>query len=191
MPVSLKIRQRVETSQYYARLNNMPAMVDIEHADSHLREWVCTDSIDAPHGFGRNIDVDFLEAAGGEPAILPTPGTTSRLIHGGTTTWRYIASPTNFISVTELLGHREDAVVYAFVTIRAPRSMSADLLLGSDDGIKVWLNGEVVAMVNRLRVLKLDEDRVQVELRKGINALLLKITQDKGPWSFSCRIVAS
>ena len=97
-------------------------------------------------------------------------------------------SPTDTIDVSGLLEHRDNAVVYAFTTIHSSSSRLITLFLGSDDGIKVWINGKVVFQENRLRVLKQDENRVQVNLREGVNALLLKITQDKGPWGFSCRI---
>lgn len=180
--------RRAKASLYRTQLNNRSAMVDIIRAQPYIRHWLMTDTIDAPHGFGRNIDVDFLETAGGEPRMLPTAGGKSLLIDKTHTTWNPVVSQTDAVNISALVGHRDDAVAYAFTTIHSPRAQTATLFLGSDDGIKVWLNGKVVFRMSRLRVLKQDEDQVKVNLRKGVNALLLKITQDRGPWGFSCRL---
>ena len=181
-------RQRSESRQFKARLDRVPAVATVDTRGPFLRKWLLTDRIDAPHGFGRCIDIDFLETADCETRILPTPGMRSRLIDGSVATWNRIESPTDSIDLTDLVGNHEDSVVYAFTTLYSPRLQAATLFLGSDDGIKVWLNGKTVFNLSGLRGLTPDENRVRVTLRKGVNALLLKITQRNGGWGFTCRI---
>jgi hypothetical protein len=63
------------------------------------------------------------------------------------------------------------------------------LLLGSDDGVKAWLNGTVVHSNNVDRGDIPDQDVALIQLTKGRNDLLLKISQGGGGWSAHARIV--
>ncbi|MHC4901608.1 MAG: family 16 glycoside hydrolase [Planctomycetota bacterium] len=78
--------------------------------------------------------------------------------------------------------------VYVRTHVWSDRERAVRLELGSDDGIKAWLNGAVVHGNNALRGLTVGSDRVNVDLREGRNTLLLKITQGGGDWSFCCRV---
>jgi len=82
----------------------------------------------------------------------------------------------------------EDRVVYLRSRVWSPRAQPARLELGSDDGVKVRLNGAIVHGVNRNRALKPWEDRVDVELREGWNELTLKVCQGNGGWGACCRV---
>lgn len=62
------------------------------------------------------------------------------------------------------------------------------LLLGSDDGVEVWLNGASVHRLNRARGLTLDEDRIPIRLKEGWNRLLIKVYQGKGGWGLGARL---
>jgi HEAT repeat protein len=78
--------------------------------------------------------------------------------------------------------------VYVRTHLWSDRDREVRLELGSDDGIKAWLNGGIVHAANALRGLTVGSDRVDVDLREGSNTLLLKITQGGGGWSFCCRV---
>ncbi|HVV01183.1 MAG TPA: hypothetical protein VHH88_07445, partial [Verrucomicrobiae bacterium] len=65
----------------------------------------------------------------------------------------------------------------------------ARLELGSDDGIKVWLNGKPVLANNTARPLRIGSDKVDIGLKKGWNELLLKVTQNTQGWEFCARLV--
>jgi hypothetical protein len=80
--------------------------------------------------------------------------------------------------------------VYLRAGIWSPRRQEAVLELGSDDGIKAWLGGELVHAKDVARGLTEGEDRVVVTLDSGWNVLLLKITQGGGDWAACCRIRA-
>jgi hypothetical protein len=66
--------------------------------------------------------------------------------------------------------------------------MDAQLLVGSDDGVKVWANGTVIHRHDEGRGLQIDEDRVSFRLLKGWNLLLFKVTQRTQGWGLSARI---
>jgi HEAT repeat protein/type 1 glutamine amidotransferase len=76
-----------------------------------------------------------------------------------------------------------DRVAYLRTNVWSPTDQKVRLQLGSNDGIKVWLNGKVVHANNASRTITRDEDKVEVNLRKGWNSLMMKITQSGGTWS--------
>ncbi len=61
-------------------------------------------------------------------------------------------------------------------------------MVGSDDGIKIWLNGKVVLAHNTMRPFVKDQDQVEVKLVKGENRLLLKVTQNNQGWGVAVRV---
>ncbi|HWV99553.1 MAG TPA: HEAT repeat domain-containing protein [Candidatus Acidoferrum sp.] len=84
-----------------------------------------------------------------------------------------------------------NCVAYLKTRIIAPRNCDAALLLGSDDGVKAWLNGAVVHSNNVDRGLVVDQDMAPIQLKEGGNELLLKITQGGGGWGACARILGS
>jgi hypothetical protein len=72
--------------------------------------------------------------------------------------------------------------LHKVITADAPRDLP--LSLGSDDGIKVFLNGKQVHANNIGRAAAADQDKITVKLRKGANHLLLKIHNGGGPSGF-------
>ena len=64
------------------------------------------------------------------------------------------------------------------------------VLLGHDDGCKVWLNEQMVHE-NRAHVAAAPEThQVKVKLKKGVNKVLLKINNGDGPHGFYFAVVA-
>ena len=79
--------------------------------------------------------------------------------------------------------------VYAAAVITAPAATTRMLYLGSDYGVLVWLNDRLVHRNLVERGVTADDDRVEVNLKKGRNLLLLKIDQGHGDVGFTVRIV--
>jgi hypothetical protein len=80
---------------------------------------------------------------------------------------------------------------YAWAQIDMPAETTGTLGIGSDDSIKVWLNGKLVHehWEQIGRGIYADNDRVPVTFRKGKNQLVLKIQNGGGPWGFCCRLL--
>jgi hypothetical protein len=60
--------------------------------------------------------------------------------------------------------------------------------MGSDDGVKAWLNGQLVFDQWNEGGVAPREKRVPVKLAKGWNDLMLKVVDQQGGWAFCCRI---
>ncbi|HAZ63825.1 MAG TPA: hypothetical protein DCZ72_09505, partial [Armatimonadetes bacterium] len=84
--------------------------------------------------------------------------------------------------------HGDQRVIYAKAEIYAPAAMTVQAQTGSDDGIKVWVNGEVVHSFNNSRALTVNQDTFNISLNEGWNPVLIKVSQGGGNWSFNLRL---
>jgi hypothetical protein len=82
-------------------------------------------------------------------------------------------------------------VAYAWAQIEMPEETHGVLGIGSDDSVKVWLNGKLVHRNLVVRGVIADNDHVPVTFKKGKNQLVLKILNTGGPWGFACRLLES
>jgi len=92
------------------------------------------------------------------------------------------------IDLQATFGREEDVAAYLRARLWAPAACGARLEIGSDDAIKVWLNGALVHANNADRAIAPRQDTADVRLRKGWNDLMLKVTNHKGPWGVGCRV---
>lgn len=108
---------------------------------------------------------------------------------GGDMTWKPAdADARGAINLIAALGAHDSAVAYAHAQFDAPEAGPAVLRLGSDDGVRAWLNGELVHENLVDRGLALDQDQTPVQLDAGPNDLVLEITQGAGGWAFCARL---
>ena len=91
------------------------------------------------------------------------------------------------LDLMALLGGSQ-RVAYLRTWVHSGQTQKARLEVGSDDGVKAWLNGAVVHANNADRGLAVGEDKVPVTLNEGWNLLLLKITQGEGGWAACARV---
>ena len=92
-------------------------------------------------------------------------------------------SPTggdNINEMTDALGWgtgREiyEHVVYGSVTLNSPREQNTTMLVGSDDAVRVWLNGELVHYNAVIRGADDYQDAFAVTLKQGANVLLVAV----------------
>lgn len=82
----------------------------------------------------------------------------------------------------------EQRVAYLRTRIESAQIRPVTLEIFSDDGVKAWLNGRVIHAHNVARPILAEPDRVNVTLQKGVNTLLLKVTQNNLPWGAVVRM---
>lgn len=78
-----------------------------------------------------------------------------------------------------------NSTAYVKTKIWLEREQNTLLELGSDDGIKVWLNGKLVHSNNAVRGHEHATDVIETNMKKGWNTVLMKITQGVGGWGAS------
>jgi len=104
--------------------------------------------------------------------------------------WSVLETEYSTIDLTQLI--KEDGeykVAYLWAQIEMPQDRVGTLGVGSDDGVKVWINGKLVHSNWVLREVVEDNDRILVYFKKGKNQLVLKIQSTGGPWGFCCRLL--
>jgi len=88
------------------------------------------------------------------------------------------------------LFRKDNCAAYLRNKVWSDKNQNVRLELGSDDGVKAWLNGQLVHSNNANRGVALGADKVEVILKKGWNTLMLKITNGSGEWGACARIRA-
>ena len=130
---------------------------------------------------------DWLAPHGGEAGTAPSLS-APLTISGKSFRWQAVESNGDAVSLENLFGKPNYVVAYAASEIVMPEAASVLLALGSDDGVKVWLNGEKVHDQWVLRGVETDADLVPLQLKKGPNRLLLKVQNAEQGWGFVCRV---
>ncbi|MDR3689758.1 MAG: cellulase family glycosylhydrolase [Fimbriimonas sp.] len=131
---------------------------------------------------GTGFRTDYL---GGEAEANPHEGQTNGAFHWQLST----GTVKRGIDLKGLFRWNDPGIAYCFATIVSPNAQTVRLLFGSDDGAKVYLNGNQVFAKQIARGIKRDEDSVALTLRKGNNRLLFKIEQGDGDWGLMARLV--
>ena len=81
-----------------------------------------------------------------------------------------------------------DTAGYAVLKVIAPDRQTVKLFTGSDDGLRIWLNGKIVQQKLALRSARPDEDQAMVELAQGTNLFLVEVLQAAGGWAMYFRL---
>lgn len=77
-----------------------------------------------------------------------------------------------------------NSIAYGYTEVIAPQDGVSVLRLGSDDGIRVWINGEEVINHEVLRAAHPDQEMLTVPIKKGVNRCLVKVDQATGGWEY-------
>ena len=136
------------------------------------------------------FESDLLSGVGGEAEIQPQPD-ASVDVHEKSFRWKLVESDANTIDLAEQIGSDTYAVAYAYAEVESPNAAKRVLGIGSDDAVRVWVNGELVHDHWVGRPVTENEDMVPVELKKGKNRLLLKVCNLEFGWGFACQFLSS
>jgi CubicO group peptidase (beta-lactamase class C family) len=133
---------------------------------------------------------DLLASQGGENRIQPKPGNKVS-VNGVEREWKVAQTVDDQISLASTDGKNDFKIAYASAEFDVPKDAKAWLGIGSDDGVRIWLNGELVHENWSIRAVHVDEDVVPVALKAGRNRLLIKVQNVKGGWGFACRLMSA
>jgi hypothetical protein len=126
-------------------------------------------------------------ATDGADSVRPKEGDKQKLDDGTVLTWQKVRSKDGFVDMQTGIP-KDYTVGYAWTEFTVPIATDAWLGLGSDDGVNIWLNGELVHDRWIRRPSRIDEDVVALHLKKGSNRMLIKIQNVTLDWSFIYRL---
>jgi CubicO group peptidase (beta-lactamase class C family) len=103
--------------------------------------------------------------------------------------WQHVESKSDTVKLHAIFGNSDYVYSYALAEIIAAEPSNSLIGLGSDDGIKMWVNGKEVHRNFIDRGITVDDDIVEISLNKGSNQILLKIQNSRGDFAFCIRPV--
>jgi hypothetical protein len=174
----------------------------VEATPGVIRDWLVLGPLPSPVSIpsaqdsaaNRAAMADLLAktALPNEALLAPAEGQKVEFA-GKTLAWRRVrlGALADEVDLNKVFGgENANAGAYAVAYLDSPKEVNdATLLLGTDDGVVVYLNGERVWSVDRIRGVAADEDTVKnVRLKKGRNVLLVKVGQGVGGWGLTARV---
>jgi serine phosphatase RsbU (regulator of sigma subunit) len=148
----------------------------------YITEWLVLGPF-----FPNDLEKDYLVFAGGEANIDPKEGDTVVTAMGDTLTWKHHQINGRVVDLLNVVGSYQYATAYAFCTLKSDFEGKNQILLGSDDGVAVWINGKRTHYKPAARPLLLDHDVFEADLKEGTNRCLVKVSQGIGNWGFALR----
>ena len=105
--------------------------------------------------------------------------------------WKMFSSGEDAVMLDKVFDEKERDYVYAYALaeIKAQKPEIVTLGIGSDDGIKIWLNGKLVHENWVPRGVNKDDDIIPLQLVKGSNQILLKVQDMQQGWGFIARLL--
>jgi len=88
-----------------------------------------------------------------------------------------------------MLGDLKDVSAYSVAYFDCPTARDAELQIGSDDGVIVWLNGKCVHINMVARGYDSGQDQAPLHLQAGRNTLLVETTQSWGGWKMGAHLL--
>ena len=82
----------------------------------------------------------------------------------------------------------DEVAAYAYTDVESPMDRKAQMFVGSDDTLRVWLNGQQVFDFKDSRGFSAESNQFEVALRKGTNRLLVLCGNHGGIWKFAVAI---
>jgi len=95
-----------------------------------------------------------------------------------------------FVELGAIFRPRVQVAAYALALVYSPVEQEAALRFGTDDAVKIWLDGALVHADDGYHSAAFDQAAAGVVLNKGWSTLLVKVTQGEGAWRFCLRITA-
>ena len=153
--------------------------------DGFIPCWIAAGPFDQPlTGFGVPSDKDVID----EKNVQPYWGKVERdtIVKNQDVSWIPLSSSSNgFLDFDKSIRWKIPANVpekiwyaitgYAAAYVESPIQQNAVIKFGSNSFAKIIINGEQVYSVTNVRNAKVDQDSININLKKGKNLILVKV----------------
>jgi hypothetical protein len=104
--------------------------------------------------------------------------------------WRYVQIPSSgYFSLKDEVFPNELVVSYALAWIWSETERNMLLMVGTDDGAKVFFNDQLVYRHLGLRIALPDQVSIPVHMNRGWNKLMMKVENNLGGYGFYARFI--
>ena len=135
-------------------------------------------SFDQPPGFAVEKSVDFKASWNG--------------FEGRKVRWRAVkpVDDRGQIDLGRIYSGDDDRAAYGSAIVESPAERKAQMVVGSDDTLTVWLNGKQVYDFADRRGFEHEQSRFDVTLLRGPNHVVVKCGNRGGGWQFAVALTA-
>ena len=158
-------------------------------AAGYIRDWVMLAPIALRDG-ETCAEALLKDQLPNEAALRPKAGDKVKA-GGKELTWRNVAATTNYFDFNETLKSINDHVAGYMVTYIECEKETPDVILAvaSNDQGRIYFNGVDIYAFTEARPLMLDADKGRVTLKKGVNVMVFKVTNEQNSWQGAIRLL--
>jgi len=189
---ALRIAHRLRTrDEQLARTALHKVLETVDHEDVHQRAQEVLNDLDKyqDHILRWVGAGPFTEKGKDGAAVYATPFAPEKPGAEGVE-WQPITKGIGSwdINLEATFGGIDFCAAYLRTRVWSETEQEALLEMGSDDGVKAWLGGQVVYEGWNEGSAAPRQKRVKVRLAKGWNDLMLKVVDQQGGWVAACRV---
>jgi putative heme-binding domain-containing protein len=114
-------------------------------------------------------------------------------LEGKPTTWKLTQAidAQGQVDLGKVFSNNDTVYAFGYAEINADAARKAQLAVGSDDTLTVWLNGKKVYEYLDRRGFAPDAARVDVDLVQGTNRLVVNCGNEGGGWQYSVSVTSA
>jgi hypothetical protein len=156
---------------------------------SFVQQW----HVIGPFKYGDGVSIDAPYAPESEIDFTKTYDGLAGPVKWQETSWHLpgtdAESSAAYVNLIRMIPLEGRGAAYAVAYILSDADKEAVLSVGSDDGCIVWLNGERVLRSPAPRPAAPGDDKVNVNLKAGLNTVLFKVAQEGGEWGLYLQVL--
>lgn len=182
-------RDRDQVDALAKYLKGLGVTVDIAGHFGFIRDWLLVGPFDNSGGVG--FAAVYAPEKGIDPKQTYVGKQNLQLVWKPHTT----TDPYGVVDLNKAIGKHMGAVGYAYAVVESPEARPVEVRVGSNNAVKVWLNGqEVIAHEEYHHGNRMDQYVGSGTLRAGRNEVLIKVCQNEQKeewaqsWSFQLRL---
>lgn len=109
---------------------------------------------------------------------------------GQSLTWKKVSADAHrgMVNLAQHLGSADWCIAFAYAEVESIHARDVEIRCGSDDGIRVWINGKLLHSKETGRGYRVDNDRFNAHLNAGVNKILVKIDNYTSGWGFGLAV---
>jgi hypothetical protein len=158
-------------------------------AEGYIRHWIMLAPVALRDG-ETCAEALLKNQIPNEAALRPKAGDKVK-VGGKELAWQNITASTNYFDFNEVLKSMNDHAAGYMVTYIECEKETPDVILAvaSNDQGRIYFNGVDIYAVTEARQLILDADKGKVTLKKGINVIVFKVTNEQNSWQGAMRLL--
>ena len=157
--------------------------------EGYIRHWVMLAPIALPDG-ETCAEAVLKDQIKNEAVLRPKAG-DKVTVGGKELTWRNVTAETNYFDFNATLNSVNDHVAGYMATYLECDADIPDVILAvaSNDQGRIYFNGVDIYAFTEARPLMLDADKGKVTLKKGVNVIVFKVTNEQNSWQGAMRLM--